>query len=1405
MSTEQSNSSQAGRRLAGIGAAILDGYRTVNAATHHVLGFLLGLMVIAYFTFCTLFLVLRYVVLPNIDRYKAQVEQVASNAIGRQMTMGTIHASWNGLRPRLTLNNVAIYNKEGLQALSLPKVSATLSWWSVMVADLRLDTLEITRPDMEIDRDGQGRFYVAGVLVDPTGGGDGKGKGVDWVLAQREIVVRDGWIRWNDKMRDAPELVLNDVDLVLHNHGRNHKFAFKARPPVEYAAPIDIRADFDHPYFAARLSDISSWVGTVYADWQDADLAVWKPYFDYPFEVQGGTGSIRAWLHFDHAKVADFTADLTLSNVTTRLRKDLQLLNLVHVNGRISAREEFGAEPKEGLFTFGKHGHTIALTDFSMETNDGLTLPTTTIRQSFFPASGSEDEKTEISATALDLHTLAKFIEHLPVPAAQRQILVDYSPRGRLKDFSAKWQGVYPAITSYALEGQFSGLTMNAQEPRPARAKTRSAPAQAAVPGIPGFENLTGRIEANDRGGLVRLASDDAVLDLPGYFTDPVMPFEKLKLQAKWKFQDEDQLLFQIEGMEFVQDGVSGSLSSKHQLHLGEEGGKAPAMIDLSAKVSEFDFTKVGRYLPVQTPKALNDWLTGALTAGRMRDVAIVVKGDLANFPFNADKQTGKSNGQFSITGKIDNGVLNYTPGDFAMDGKSPLWPLLQDISGDFIVDRSRLEIKADSAKTGGVALSGVKAVVPDLLSDDRLLDIEGNAAGALQDFLRYTTSSPVAGWIANFTEETKGSGNAKLLLKLLLPLERLEESKVQGTLQFAGNNVILQDAIPPIMQTSGELKFNENGFTLNGIKANFLGGPVTLLGGTQSDGAIAMKVEGSLSADGVKKTFSGPGTQGLLEQISGNTRYNAYINVKKDRPEIIIESTLQGIAFDFPEPLRKSANDSMPLKFGLSPLPGGDAATIRDEIRLSLGTAISARYLRQKSTDKNSAWRVMQGGIGVNAPAPQPDSGLIANVNLDSLNIDAWRKSVSSVAATDSAGDAASASSQGGTLGIAQYIEPDLLAARATELIVMGKKLDHVVVGASHQKGTWQANIDSVQASGHVTWNESRSGRGLGRVTARLASLIIPQSAASDVTELLEGKNTTTQLPALDIVAENFELFGKKFGHLELLANNVFADTGREWRIRKLAIDNPDAAFKASGKWATRDGETATNLTYVLDVVNAGKLLDRFGFANVLRGGKGRMEGDINWKGLPFSLDIPSLSGQIRFDIAAGQFLKVDPGAAKLLSVLSLQSLPRRLTLDFRDIFSEGFAFDGIVGTATITNGMMKTDNFKMRSISAVVLMDGAIDIAKETQSLHVVIIPEINAGAASLVYGLVVNPVVGLGSFLAQLFLRDPLMRAFTVEYQITGPWKEPAIRKLDRTAETAPVVPSGSPELETHNGKG
>ncbi len=175
-------------------------------------------------------------------------------------------------------------------------------------------------------------------------------------------------------------------------------------------------------------------------------------------------------------------------------------------------------------------------------------------------------------------------------------------------------------------------------------------------------------------------------------------------------------------------------------------------------------------------------------------------------------------------------------------------------------------------------------------------------------------------------------------------------------------------------------------------------------------------------------------------------------------------------------------------------------------------------------------------------------------------------------------------------------------------------------------------------------------------------------------------------------------------------------------------------------------------------------------------------------------------MTGRVKVAIDSGQFLKAGPGAARLLSVLSLQSLPRRLLFDFRDLFAEGFAFDNVVGDVRIGKGLASTNNLRMRGAAAAVLMEGSADIEHETEDLRVVVVPEINAGTASLAYA-VINPAIGLGTFLAQYFLRKPLMAASTREFRVTGPWDDPKVDRVDRgllgdasPAETA--SPPGEP---------
>ncbi len=1346
---------------------LVAGVGHINRITHHALGWMFIVLVVLYFVFCGTFLSLRYLVLPNIDRYKPEVESLASHLLQRPVTINALYANWSGLNPRLRLDNLIVYNQQGERALVLPEVVATVSWWSALKFQLHLDHLEISRPDLEIERDSEGRIFVGGIYLDTSKENDGKG--IEWLLAQREIVIRDGWVRWQDHLRSAPDLILSKVSFVLQNQWYTHRAALHATPPEGLGSPIDLRAEFVHPAFA-RSADPGQWVGEIYADWGNTHLDAWAPYVTWPYKLSGGKGAIRAWLRFDRRVAVNFTADLGLRDLSLQLGDDLEPLKLVEVSGRVSAGE-VATGLKEKLLSFGKQGHAITLTQFALRTDQGEVLPSTTARHIYLGSRDGRNEHHELQITELDLEALARLAVHLPLPQSERALLKDFAPRGQLHDFVASWDGDMPGEGKYRLSGRFSQLALKRQ------AAVIAPDGKTSREALPGFDGLSGQIDASQEGGSAKINGNNVTFYVEELINTPTLSFEELDADTSWSLRDKSHLAIKLASMQFSQSGLKGTLEGSHLLPRPLRKDKL-GEIDMHLHLPVLELTRVASFLPAGIPRETRDWISGALVDGTGRDLQLTLKGHLDRFPFKPQRAGDKAPGVFKISARLDHAKLNPAPQELAPDKRTPLWHRIDDIQGMFTLDQTRIHIQADTARTAGVQLSAVDAVIPDYLSNRPVLDVNGSASGLLQTMLAYVNNTPVGGWIDNLTEEARGSGNARVSLKLQIPLSDPSQAVAQGSVRFQGNEVQLWRSVPSVQNVSGDIAFSERGFQLNGVQGNFLGGPIVLSGGTQKDGVTQVKAEGSVSVDGVARGLNSAAVRRLAKKMSGSTRYSAVVRVKGQGPEIMVDSTLAGLAMDFPAPLGKSQAESMPLRFGLTPLVSADPMVQQEEIRVNLGRSMSARYLRQRVNARSAPWKLSRGGIGVNMPAPLPDTGVSLNLALPALNVDAWRSVVTALT-TDTG--ASGESSVGSALGqdISGFVSPDSIGIRTTQLIVAERSLDNAVLGASRQRNGWQFNIHSDQAIGHAIWDDPWLERGAGKFTAHFTSLVIPGTESSDMTEILSGRKSSKELPGLDLVADDFELRGMKLGRLELAATNAIGP-GREWRISRLVLTNPDAVLRATGKWLVSPSDSQSSMNYELDINDAGKLLDRVGFEKTLRGGKGRIEGDVNWKGLPTSFDFPTLSGSLSLKLGSGQFLKADPGVAKLLSVMSLQSLPRRLTLDFRDIFSEGFQFDSMASTATITRGVLKTDSFKMRGVNAVVLMDGTVDLNEETQNLSVVVIPELNAGGASVVYGLAVNPVIGLGSFLAQLFLRNPLSQALTQEYQITGPWKDPAIKK-------------------------
>lgn len=1303
-----------------------------------------------FFAFALSVILLRYAILPNVERYRPEVESAISKALGARVAIGRIEAGWDGLYPDLDLSDVRVFDRQGRPALSLPFVSLTISWWSVPARELRLHALEITGADLDIRRTRAGTLVIGGIeVVDSPDGANVS----DWILGQRRIVIADSRLRWNDEKRAAPELALSNIRTVIESSGKRHRLGFTADPPRLLASRIDVRVDLT----GDSLSRLSEWRGNVYADLKFIDLAAWRNWIDYPADVRAGTGRVRAWLGFDGDHLEQFTADVGLADAQARLARDLPVLELAKLSGRVGVKEIASGGKALGFLRFGEKqvtGFEVGGQQVSLTTKSGISLAPADFSMRSIGARSDRPQEVELTANSLDLEPLAKLLEHLPLDAGFRQSLAESNPRGSVFDFRMSWRGDFDKPVGYSARGRFAELSMDARGP------------------IPGFSNLSGSVVATEKNGTLTIASKNAAIFLPQLFDDPKVDMDQVSGQMVWSFPNGK---FEVRSDNFAFANQDAAVTA--QLLYRTEPD-TPGYMELGAKLVRGVGPRAHRYLPKHLVNT-RTWLVAAIEKGRVDEGTFNLKGNLADFPFEDHKR-----GSFRIVLKLNDTSLLYANG----------WPRIENVKGDLIFDRSSLEFKGNAAGTvGQVKLGRVEAKIPSLDVKSPIVDIQGVADGPVQSFLQFIEQSPVDRMIDGYTEGMQASGAGKLNLRILMPIEDASKTRLTGQFQFANNDVRLDEDLPMLSRVNGVLAFTESGLTLRGLRGEALGGAFTLSGASRGDGVISVNANGNFTVPGLRAWLNDP----LLASMSGGSTWRATINARRKAGDVSIESNLAGVAVDLPAPLGKIAADTAPFRLAKAMVQGS-----RDEEEWSVvyGRALNARVARRL---ERGAMRFARGSVGVGEAMPVlPRVGLALNVAVGAIDVEAWKSRL--IDARGPVAGGATAAAATAQTGLPAEFQPLQAKVRADAIDAFGKRLTQVRMDVSQEGQNWTATLASQEVNGNLTYQTGRGGDA-GRLTARLKNLYIPASIASQEPRADSPLDRITQeLPGVDLAIDSFEVGDKKLGKLELVANNA----GNEWRIQRLNLANPDGVLAGSGAWrARRSGEARRRLAldFTLEAYDAGKLLERLGFPGTLRAGNGRLEGAAAWEGSPLAIDYPSLAGSISLRVEKGQFLKADPGVGKLLGIMSLQALPRRLALDFRDVFSEGFAFDLVSASSKIERGILSTTDFKMTGVSAAVLMNGEVDLVKETQGLRVVVLPDLSGGMGSVVTALLGNPILGIATFLAQRVLKDPLSKAFSFEYVVGGTWADPKVSRIQNTQLGQANAPEGGEGATSGEGTG
>jgi uncharacterized protein (TIGR02099 family) len=1332
-----------------------------------------GLLFAAWSLLLLAWLTLQWGIVPRVGQWKPQIEARASAALGVPVTIGAIRVESSGWMPLIELDHVVLAPRRTSStsgpALVLPKVHAALSARSLLGLELRFEQLHVDGAELEVRRDTEGRVFVGGIEVRAgTATDDREASGTEWLLAQREIAVRNGRLRWIDEQQpQAAPLELTGVDAVLRNRLAQHQMRLDATPPAGTGARFTLQGDFRQPFLAQR-SDWRRWSGTAYVELPHTDAAGLRRALPQlgglPFEVESGTGALRAWIDVRDGQPHAALADLALRDVALRFAGRDTVLSLQHLSGRVSAQREgqrlrLGAERL--AFRSGETDWPASQWAIALDEVRSLAAQTDAAAAPIFGGG-------EFSADRLDIAALARLAAQLPIGQAAERLLTELAPSGQVRGLNARWEGPLDAPRRYQVKAQADGLAI-------AAAPASSASAPHAL-GRPGFRNATLDIDASESGGRARLTLDKGTLNFPGVFDRPEIALDHFESRLTWRIAPAvgtaaSAIELGLADTRFANADLQGELSHA-SWRTGNGAARFPGQLDLAGTLSRGRAAAVARYLPLGLPDSVRQYVDRAVGEGSVAAVNFKVRGDLSEFPFTrpatvaaAGRKGVSGDGEFRIAARVEDVSFAYVPGTEAQPDSA--WPAFSRVTGELVFDRASMEIRNARARLWGLELTGINGAIKDL--GQAVLRIDGQARGPAADLLRYLNGTPLAEWTGDALRDASAGGPAELRLALDMPLDALDRSTVQGSVVLPGNDVRVAAATPLLANAKARIAFTQQGFTVAGGSARVLGGDATFDGGLQPDGSLRFNGQGVLTADGLRRATELGAATRAAAALSGQTPYRLQLGVVRGRTEFTLTSPLTGLAMDLPAPLRKSAEVAWPLRVETRIAADGP---LRDTLRVELGSVLSALYQRDLSRD--GAAPVLRGAIGVAQPAPSlPERGVQAVAALGAVDADDWQAALDRVGLAS--GDAAVATEDG-------YL-PRTLALRAQSLVSGGRRLTNLVAGVSQDlaDGTWRGSLDADQLGGYVEYRAARGTANPGRIYARLARLALPPGDTASVEDLLADAPAT--VPALDIVIDNFELRGKRLGRLELEAvNRGGARTDREWRLTRLALANPEAQLTGSGQWQPQAGAQRMVLDFKLELTDSGAFLERLGFAGTLRGGKGRLTGQLSWAGSPLAFHVPSLDGKLDLQLDAGQFLKAGPGAGRLLSVLSLQSLPRRLVLDFRDLFQEGFAFDNVSGDVTIDDGVAATRNLRMRGVQAAVLMEGQADLQRETQDLRVVVVPEINAGTASLAYA-VINPAVGLGSFLAQMFLRRPLMAAGTREFSVQGTWADPKVERVER----------------------
>lgn len=861
-----------------------------------------------------------------------------------------------------------------------------------------------------------------------------------------------------------------------------------------------------------------------------------------------------------------------------------------------------------------------------------------------------------------------------------------------------------------------------------------------AVQALPGATGLHGEIWADQDGGYLQLDAGKGVLDIAQVFRAP-LPFDALEGEASWRIGAGGWVL---EAPRLAVTNEDGRGQARLRL---TGGAQSPLFIDLRAHVSEgVSRDSVPRYLPVPVlPSSVLKWLDEAGISGQVAKADVLLYGQIDRFPFD------DSGGVFHVQADFTDTSLDYRTG----------WPRVESASGSLAFINDRMEIQLSAGRIHGASISGAQARIARLGRDP--LQINGKLRGSGQQFLSFVSESPLGDGLRDQLHDMRLSGQHDLTLRIQIPFDGAAVG-VQGSiaLQQAAYSIPKWDLF--IDRLQGEVHFTERGVRAEGVSGLYRDLPVLLSASTRGRvGTEKIYIEGQLQASPAA-LLGTDSLWGVAGQADWNLRlelpgFQAKIEANAPLLDLHVDSSLAGVSIDLPKPLGKAAGDERPLRFSLPIYATGLGLahmSYSDEVHIELELVETGVAVNRFGVQ-----------LGVGSLQLPAQGGLIQG-QLDELDLEGWTWPEVDGQANDSSWSGA--------------IQADLEIGR---LRAVGQQFQDVGLQLRPASDGWSLLLSGPDLAGTVALPSAPEQP----VVAMLEHLRlqVPELRDSSAKTRLPEDSRSTSLPALRLEVLDLLLHDQSLGRLDVATQRTDAGLSLE----QAQIIGPLLELKATGGWNRE--RARSQLAVTMASSNTGRLLDALGYVNAMRGGdlQGRLS--VEWDGSYSDFALAALSGSLDMRVRDGQILQVEPGAGRLFGLLSIGELPRRLSLDFSDLFGKGFAFDKIETHLQLADGNAYTRDFHMEGPSARVELDGRIGLVARDYDQRVLVTPNVST-ALPAIGAVAAGPVGAVAGFVTQKLLQKEINRLSRYRYRVAGSWDAPQIEPISgpeaETEATNPV---------------